>query len=79
MSPVRFRRTVLWQHADILSSITGLPGAFCVWLASSESDFLTGRLVWASWDGKELKAKSEIIKTTDLLTIKLSGWPSDSN
>jgi hypothetical protein len=78
MSPVRLRRTVLWQHADNLSSIIGLPGAFCVWLASSESDFLTGRFVWASWDVEELKAKSEIIKTMDLLTIKLSGWPSES-
>ncbi|KAE9370003.1 NAD(P)-binding protein [Stipitochalara longipes BDJ] len=58
---------------------SGLPGAFCVWLASPESDFLKGRFLWASWDVKELKAKSEMIKARDLLTIKLSGWPLGSN
>ncbi|TAQ86115.1 hypothetical protein B7494_g5559 [Chlorociboria aeruginascens] len=57
----------------------GLPGAFCVWLASQESDFLAGRFIWSNWDVKELKDKSEEIKKKDLLTLKLSGWPPEGN
>ncbi|PSN60771.1 NAD(P)-binding protein [Corynespora cassiicola Philippines] len=33
-----------------------LPGAFAVWLASSEAEFLRGRFVMSAWDVDELKA-----------------------
>jgi hypothetical protein len=53
----------------------GLPAAFCVWLTSGEADFLRGRLVWANWDVKELKASAKQIVENDLLTLGLTGWP----
>ncbi|KAE9369802.1 NAD(P)-binding protein [Stipitochalara longipes BDJ] len=51
----------------------GLPGAFCVWLASHESEFLRGRFLWSNWDVEELKARSEEIVEKELLTIVLNG------
>ncbi|MCJ1377273.1 hypothetical protein MMC17_000365 [Xylographa soralifera] len=52
-----------------------LPAAFCVWLASPESEFLKGRLLWSNWDVAELKEREEEIKEKDLLTVRLLGWP----
>ncbi|MCJ1394764.1 hypothetical protein MMC18_007644 [Xylographa bjoerkii] len=51
-----------------------LPAAFCVWLASPESDFLKGRLVWSNWDVTKLKERKEEIKEKDLLRVQLLGW-----
>ncbi|MCJ1315867.1 hypothetical protein MMC15_001187, partial [Xylographa vitiligo] len=61
------------------SGITGtddieLPAAFCVWLASRESDFVKGRLVWANWDVDELKQMEQEIKEKNWLTVGLLGW-----
>jgi len=48
-----------------------------VWLASPESAFLKGKYIWANWDVEEMKARAEEIASTDLLTMKLAGWPFD--
>jgi hypothetical protein len=44
-----------------------------VWLASAESDFVRGRMLWATWDIDELKAKKDEILKGDLLKMILSG------
>ena len=39
-----------------------LPADFLVWAASSEAEFLRGKIVFAGWDVDELKArKAEIV------------------
>ena len=60
----------------VIFVLVSLPGNFAVWLASAEADFLAGRFVYANWDVDELKARSEEIKTTDLLKIGLIGEPA---
>jgi NAD(P)-dependent dehydrogenase (short-subunit alcohol dehydrogenase family) len=50
-----------------------LSGHFCLWLVSSEADFLRGKFVWVNWDVDELKARKEEILSTDLLDTKLGG------
>jgi NAD(P)-dependent dehydrogenase (short-subunit alcohol dehydrogenase family) len=50
-----------------------LPAAFCVWLTTSSSEFLRGRMVWANWDVDELKAKEKEIVEKDLLRTDLKG------
>ncbi|KAK9311435.1 hypothetical protein V1522DRAFT_48066 [Lipomyces starkeyi] len=52
-----------------------LPAGLSVWLASTEADFLKGRMLWANWDLEELKSKEEEIVDGDLLKIILNGWP----
>ncbi len=48
-----------------------------VWLASSESDFLKGRFLWANWDVEELvKAKEKLASAPGLLRLTLEGWSS---
>jgi hypothetical protein len=37
-----------------LRSVDDLCGAFAVWAASEEAEFLHGRYAWASWDVEEL-------------------------
>jgi len=46
-----------------------------VWLASPEAEFLKGKYIWANWDIEEMKAREAEIKGSDLLTMKLGGWP----
>jgi len=46
-----------------------------VWLASHEALFLKGKFLWANWDVKELKARSEEIEAKGLLSLGLVGWP----
>jgi hypothetical protein len=53
----------------------GLPGAFCVWLASPESEFLRGRFLFSNWDVVEMKAREQEIMDKDLLVLGLNGWP----
>jgi len=53
----------------------GLPGAFCVWLTSPESEFLRGRFLFSNWDVVEMKARGQEIKDNDLLVLGLNGWP----
>ncbi|KAK4494462.1 hypothetical protein PRZ48_014760 [Zasmidium cellare] len=49
-----------------------LPADFAVWLAGPQSDFLSGRYVWAEWDVGELIAlKGRIEKEPGFLTIGL--------
>ncbi|KAH7030651.1 NAD(P)-binding protein [Microdochium trichocladiopsis] len=50
-----------------------LPGHFCVWLASPEADFLSGKWQWVNWDVDELKAREKEITSTPLLTTMLDG------
>jgi len=45
-----------------------------VWLASLESDFLKGRLIWSNWDVEELRDREKDILEGDLLTVRLRGW-----
>jgi hypothetical protein len=52
----------------------GLPGAFCVWLASLESEFLRGWFLFSNWDVVEMKAREQEIKDKDLLVLGLNGW-----
>ena len=49
-----------------------LPGHFARWLAGPESDFLSGRFLWAQWDVDELIAlKEKFLKDENLSTIGL--------
>ncbi|KAE9992582.1 hypothetical protein EG327_008457 [Venturia inaequalis] len=49
-----------------------LPGHFCVWLASEEARFLSGRFLWASWDVEEMKARrAEFEENPELCTLGL--------
>ena len=50
-----------------------LSGHFCLWLVSSEANFLRGKFVWVNWDVEELKARKDEILSTDLLDTKLGG------
>ncbi len=59
----------------VLTVIVQLPADFTVWAASPEADFLHGKLVWASWDVDELKARKEEIMSGPALTLGLNGWP----
>ncbi|KAE9364971.1 hypothetical protein N431DRAFT_563028 [Stipitochalara longipes BDJ] len=52
-----------------------LPAGTMVWLASPEAGFLKGKYLWANWDVNELKVRAEEITGSDLLTMKLAGWP----
>ncbi|KAL4888403.1 hypothetical protein BDV59DRAFT_196457 [Aspergillus ambiguus] len=52
-----------------------LPADCCVWLASPEASFLSGRQIWAHWDVDELKTKKEEIRMGTLLTAGIYGWP----
>ncbi|KAK1760157.1 short chain dehydrogenase reductase [Echria macrotheca] len=61
------------QYDDI-----SLPGAFAVWAASPEADFLNGRFVFAHWDVDTLKSKEvreELEADPQKFTIVLKGWP----
>jgi hypothetical protein len=46
-----------------------------LWLASPEAAFLKGKYIWANWDIEEMKARATEILQTDMLTVKLGGWP----
>lgn len=46
-----------------------------VWLAGAEAAFLKGKYVWANWDVSEMAARAEEIAGSDMLTMKLGGWP----
>ncbi|KAF2462032.1 hypothetical protein BDY21DRAFT_277944 [Lineolata rhizophorae] len=49
-----------------------LPANFALWLASDDSDFLKGRMLWSCWDADELKEqKSAFDADEDLSTIGL--------
>lgn len=48
-----------------------LGASLCVWLASVESDGLTGKLLSAQWDPwKELAAHFEVLATSDIYTLR---------
>jgi hypothetical protein len=55
-----------------------LPASFCLWLASPEARFLSGKFLWANWDIDELKARAEELKSGDELIITVNGWPFKS-
>ncbi|PTB66820.1 NAD(P)-binding protein [Trichoderma citrinoviride] len=49
-----------------------------VWLAGPESDFLSGRFLWANWDVEELvAAKDKIEANPGALHLTLEGWWSN--
>lgn len=48
-----------------------LPGAFAVWLASPEAEFLNGRYVKATWDVGEMMAKKEVWEDPEVGTFAL--------
>ncbi|MCJ1387182.1 hypothetical protein MMC18_000022 [Xylographa bjoerkii] len=68
------RKTGMTVAGGAVMDDVGLPAAFCVWLASRESDFVKGRFVWANWDVEELKQMEQAIKEKNLLTMGLIGW-----
>ncbi|HEX2855274.1 MAG TPA: SDR family oxidoreductase [Opitutaceae bacterium] len=48
-----------------------LGASLCVWLASAESDGITGKLLSAQWDPwKDLAAKREILAKSDIYTLR---------
>ncbi|RFU78518.1 hypothetical protein TARUN_3765 [Trichoderma arundinaceum] len=48
---------------------------FAVWLAGPDSDFLSGRFLWANWDVEELiAAKDKIAANPGHLRLTLGGW-----
>lgn len=59
---------------DIAVDDVSLPADTCVWLASSESEFLRGRYLLASYDVDELlERKAEIEADPTMLRITLGG------
>jgi hypothetical protein len=52
--------TADYPSKEMLREDIALPGAFCVWLASSGGVFLRSRFLWASWDVDELGAMKEV-------------------
>ena len=50
-------------------NIAELPAAIMVWLATAETNFLEGRMVWANWDVEELKQRSGEIVQKNLLEV----------
>ncbi|KAF1818152.1 NAD(P)-binding protein [Dissoconium aciculare CBS 342.82] len=63
---------------DIKTDDVTLPASFCLWLASPEARFLSGKFLWANWDIDELKARAEELKSGDELNITVNGWPFKS-
>ncbi|KAF4766760.1 hypothetical protein N7455_005642 [Penicillium solitum] len=52
----------------------GLPGSFCVWLASSgDADAFKGRFLWSNWDVDELIERAHDIRSRNLLVHGLNG------
>ncbi|KAF2480987.1 hypothetical protein BDY17DRAFT_311789 [Neohortaea acidophila] len=56
-----------------LTDSTDLCGAFCVWLTrdAASKQWLSGRLLSATWDVREIEAKREEIVSKDLLKLKV--------
>lgn len=52
-----------------------LPAGFSLWVTSPAAKFLTGRLVFANWDVKELKGMEQEIASSNKLTVGVEGWP----
>lgn len=74
----KFSRSQLIQMADMLTGdcLVNLPGAYAVWAASEEAQFLHGRTVWASWDVEELasgEVRKHIDQDGDYLRISVVG------
>ncbi|KAG6007646.1 hypothetical protein E4U21_005727 [Claviceps maximensis] len=62
----------LFAQTDAQWEDANLPAHFALWLAGPESDFLTGRYVWANWDVDELIAlKAALAKNEQMLTLGL--------
>ncbi|OJJ78473.1 SDR family NAD(P)-dependent oxidoreductase [Aspergillus glaucus CBS 516.65] len=52
----------------------GLPGSFCVWLATSESaNAFKGRFIWSNWDVEDLQQHAEEVQAKNLLVHGLNG------
>ena len=67
------KRAVGWDADNV---IVELPAHFIVWLASKEGEFLRSKMVWASWDVEQLKAKKEKIAADPaFLNMGMNGWP----
>lgn len=60
------------EFRPYLTDSPELCGAFCVWLAAGESQWLGGRLLSAKWDVDELQDKKEEILAKDALKLQLS-------
>ncbi|UKZ82674.1 putative secondary metabolism biosynthetic enzyme [Trichoderma virens FT-333] len=60
-----------------------LTSDFLVWIASPEAEFLDGRLVFAAWDVKQLKARQNFIigekPGTEELCLGFKGFPRYEN
>ncbi|KAM3425622.1 hypothetical protein BST61_g7568 [Cercospora zeina] len=60
------------EFRPFLTDSPELCGAFCVWLTKEDRQWLSGRLLSAKWDVKELEGKKEEIVTKDALKLQLS-------
>lgn len=52
-----------------------LTAGFTVWVASNESEFLRGRLLWANWDIDELAENKAEFEDKSKYTLGLLQWP----
>lgn len=52
-----------------------LSANFLVWLSQPKTKFLSGKMVWANWDVKELEARQDEIKESPMMTVGCQGWP----
>ncbi|KAM5344760.1 hypothetical protein ACJ41O_010622 [Fusarium nematophilum] len=50
------------EKARLVPDDVSLAADFCVWAASDEARFLSGRFVWAAWDVDELKAARDEVE-----------------
>ncbi|GIZ42112.1 hypothetical protein CKM354_000539200 [Cercospora kikuchii] len=64
--------TVPEEFRPFLTDSSDLCGAFCVWLTKEDRKWLSGRLLNAKWDVKELESKREEIVAKDALKLQLS-------
>ena len=51
---------------------------FMVWATSPEAAFLKGKFVYSNWDADQLKARSEEIQNSLMLTVNIVGWPFEA-
>jgi hypothetical protein len=47
---------------ESLRELVELSAGFCVWLCHPEAAFLSGKVLWATWDAQELLAQKEWIE-----------------
>ncbi|KAK4494424.1 hypothetical protein PRZ48_014722 [Zasmidium cellare] len=83
LHPGTIETDVLRKSHNVSGSVpncddVSLPANTMLWLASPEANFVKGKYIWANWNVEEMKARAAEIEGSDLLSMKLSGWPFTS-